>query len=209
MQTRTSSPAPVRLGVALAAAVALASPALAAETYQFDKSHTTVGFQVRHIFTMLGGKFQDFTGTIHIDRARPESSSVEFTIEAGSIFTNDAKRDEHLKSPDFFDVARHPTITFKSTSLKPVGKDSYEVTGDLTMRGVTRSVTIPVSFLGEGKDPWGNEKIGFETATTLNRKDYGINWNKTLDQGGVLVGDEVKVQISVEANKVKQTAEAR
>jgi len=188
---------------ALAVAVALASPALAADTYQFDKAHTTVGFQVRHIFTMLGGKFQDFSGTIKVDRAKPESSSVEFTIQAASIFTNEPKRDEHLKSPDFFDVASHPTITFKSTSVKPSGDNAYQVTGDLTMRGVTKSITIPVTFLGEGKDPWGNEKIGFETSTTLNRKDYGINWNKTLDQGGVLVGDEVKVQVSVEANKVK------
>ena len=93
--------------------------------------------------------------------------------------------------------------------MKPAGKDVYEVTGNLTMRGVTKQVTLPVTFLGEGKDPWGNEKMGFELATTLNRKDYGINWNKALDQGGVLVGDEVKVQISVEANKVKPTADAK
>jgi len=193
----------------LAATLALASPALAADTYQFDKSHTTVGFQVRHIFTMLGGKFQDFSGTIKVDRAKPESSSVEFTIQAATIFTNDPKRDEHLKTPDFFDVASHPTITFRSTSVKAAGKDVYDVTGELTMRGVTKQVTLPVTVLGEGKDPWGNEKMGFALATTLNRKDYGINWNKALDQGGLLVGDEVKVEISVEANKLKQTANAQ
>jgi polyisoprenoid-binding protein YceI len=186
----------------LAAALAAASPARAAETYQFDRSHTTVGFHVRHIFTMLGGKFQDFSGTIRVDRAKPENSSVEFTIQAASIFTNDAKRDAHLKTPDFFDVASHPTIAFKSTSVRPGGNNVYEVTGRLTMRGVTKVVTLPVTFLGEGKDPWGNEKMGFETSTILNRKDFGINWNKALDQGGVLVGDEVKVSISVEANKV-------
>jgi polyisoprenoid-binding protein YceI len=188
---------------ALGTAVAVASPALAADTYQFDKAHTTVGFQVRHIVTNVGGKFQDFSGTIRVDRARPESSSVEFTIQAASINTNEPKRDEHLKSPDFFDVANQPTITFKSTSVKATGKDAYEVTGNLTMRGVTKQITLPVTFLGEAKDPWGNEKMGFETATTLNRKDYGINWNKALDQGGFLVGDDVKVEISVEANKVK------
>jgi polyisoprenoid-binding protein YceI len=193
----------------LAAALVVASPALAADTYQFDKSHTTVGFQVRHIVTNVGGKFQDFSGTIMVDRVKPESSSVEFTIQAASINTNDPKRDEHLKSPDFFDVANQPTITFKSTSVKPTGKDTYEVTGNLTMRGVTKAITLPVAFLGEGKDPWGNEKMGFELSTTLNRKDYGINWNKTLDQGGLLVGDDVKIQISVEANKVKQTADAK
>jgi polyisoprenoid-binding protein YceI len=204
MKSRFARPAlnPLR-GAAAAAALAMASPALAADTYQFDKSHTTVGFQVRHIFTMLGGKFQDFSGTIKVDRARPESSSVEFTVQVASISTNEPKRDEHLKSPDFFDVANHPTITFKSTAVKPAGNNVYQVTGNLTLRGVTKSITIPVTLLGEGKDPWGNEKIGFETSTTLDRKDYGINWNKTLDQGGVLVGDEVKVQVSVEANKVK------
>ena len=181
----------------------MASPALAADTYTFDKAHTTVGFQVRHIVTNVGGKFQDFAGTIQVDRAKPESSSVEFTIQAASINTNEPKRDEHLKSPDFFDVAKNPTITFKSTSVKATGKDAFEVTGNLTMRGVTKQVTLPVTLLGEAKDPWGNDKIGFETSTTLNRKDYGINWNKALDNGGLLVADEVKVQISVEANKVK------
>jgi polyisoprenoid-binding protein YceI len=207
MKTPFARPALTTLsGAAVAAALALASPALAADTYQFDKSHTTVGFQVRHIVTMLGGKFQDFSGTIQVDRAKPESSSVEFTIQAASISTNDPKRDEHLKSPDFFDVAKYPTITFKSTAVKPAGKDAYQVTGDLTMHGVTKAITLPVTFLGEGKDPWGNEKMGFEVSATLNRKDFGINWNKTLDQGGVLVGDEVKVQVSVEANKAKPPA---
>jgi polyisoprenoid-binding protein YceI len=193
----------------LAALLAVAPPVLAADTYQFDKSHTTVGFQVRHVVTNVGGKFQDFSGTIKVDRVKPESSSVEFTIQAASINTNEPKRDEHLRSADFFDVANQPTITFKSTSVKATGKDAYEVTGNLTMRGVTKAITLPVTFLGEGKDPWGNEKAGFEIATTLNRKDYGISWNKALDQGGFLVGDEVKVQISVEANKVKQTADVR
>jgi polyisoprenoid-binding protein YceI len=193
--------------LAFLAALAAASPALAAETYEIDRSHSTVGFQVRHIFTMVGGSFQDFSGTLRVDRAKPESSSVEFTIKAASIFTNDAKRDDHLRSADFFDVASHETITFKSRSVKPAGGDVYHVTGDLTMRGTTREVTLPVTFLGEAKDPWGNEKKGFQLETTLNRKDYGINWNRALDQGGVLVGDEVKVQISVQANKVKQTAD--
>ena len=202
------TPTPLR-GAAVGAALALASPAFAADTYQFDKAHTTVGFQIRHIFTMLGGRFQDFSGTIKVDRAKPETSAVEFTIQAASILTNDAKRDEHLKSHDFFDVAKHPTITFKSTSVKANGKDSFLVTGDLTMRGVTKPVTLPVTLLGEGKDPMGNEKMGLETAVTLNRKDFGLVWNKALETGGMLVGDEVKVQISVEANKVKQAADAK
>jgi polyisoprenoid-binding protein YceI len=187
----------------LAAALAVASPTLAADTYQFDRAHTTVGFQVRHIFTNVGGRFTDFAGTIDVDRARPESSSVEFTIHARSIDTNEPRRDEHLRSADFFDVANHPAITFRSTSFKANGKDSWLVTGDLTMRGVTKSVTLPVTLLGEGKDPWGNEKLGLETTVTLNRKEFGLTWNKALESGGLLVGEEVKVQIAIEANKPK------
>ncbi len=187
----------------LAAAVLAASPALAADTYTFDKAHTTVLFQVRHILTNVTGKFKDFEGTIQVDKANPAASTVEFAAQAASIDTNEPKRDEHLRSADFFDVANNPKLTFKSSSIKPNGKDNFKVTGELTMRGVTKPVTLDVAYLGEGKDPWGNEKLGFEVTGTLNRKDFNINWNKALDNGGVLVGDEVKLQISVEANKVK------
>jgi polyisoprenoid-binding protein YceI len=187
----------------LAASLALATPVLAGETYSFDKAHTTVGFQVRHIYTNVSGKFTDFTGTIQVDRAKPESSTVDFTIQATSIDTSEPRRDQHLRSADFFDVANNPTITFKSTSIKANGKDSWLVTGDFTMHGVTKSVVLPVTLLGEGKDPFGNEKMGLETGLTINRKDYGLTWNKALETGGVLVGEEVKVQIAIEANKAK------
>jgi polyisoprenoid-binding protein YceI len=192
----------------LAAALAAASPAAAKETYTIDRSHTTVGFEVRHIFTNLGGRFSDFDGTIRIDRDRPESSSVEFTIRAASIFTNEPKRDEHLRSADFFDVATHPTITFKSTSVRPAGPDSFLVEGDLTMRGVTKRVTLPVKLLGEGKDPWGNDKMGLETEITLDRKEFGLTWNKALETGGLLVGEDVKVEIAIEANKARSATAA-
>ena len=190
------------------AGLALATPALAADTYTFDKAHSTVGFQVRHIFTNVSGRFTDYAGTIQVDRAKPESSSVELTIQATSIDTGEARRDGHLRTADFFDVANHPTITFKSTAVKANGKDGYLVTGDFTMRGVTKQITLPVAVLGEGKDPMGNEKMGLETSITLNRKDYGLNWNRALETGGVLVGDEVKVQIAIEANKAKPAAPA-
>jgi len=196
----------IRRFAVLAAAVLAASPALAADSYSFDKAHTTVLFQVRHILTNVTGKFKDFDGTIQIDKANPAASAVDFTIQAASIDTNEPKRDEHLRSADFFDVANHPKLTFKSTSIKPAGKDSYQVTGELTMRGVTRPVTLDVAFLGEGKDPWGNDKMGFDVTGKLNRKDFDMNWNKALDNGGVLLADEVKVQIAVEANKVKPAA---
>jgi polyisoprenoid-binding protein YceI len=187
----------------LATSLALAAPVQATETYQFDKAHTTVGFQVRHIYTNVSGKFTDFTGTIQVDRAKPESSTVDFTVQATSIDTSEPRRDQHLRSADFFDVANNPTITFKSTSIKANGKDSWLVTGDFTMHGVTKSVVLPVTLLGEGKDPMGNEKMGLETGLTISRKDYGLTWNKALETGGVLVGDEVKVQIAIEANKAK------
>ena len=190
----------------LAAVFAAAAPAFAAETFQFDKSHTNVGFQVRHIFTMVSGRFTDYAGAIQVDRARPESSTVELTIQASSIDTSEPRRDQHLRSADFFDVANHPTISFKSTSVKANGKHGFLVTGDLTMRGVTKPVTLPVTLLGEGKDPSGNEKMGLETTVTINRKDFGLVWNRALETGGMLVGEEVKVQIAIEANKAKPAA---
>jgi polyisoprenoid-binding protein YceI len=190
----------------LAVAVAAASPALSAETYSVDTSHATVLFQIRHFMSQVTGKFKTFDGSIRIDRQNPESSSVTFTIQAASIDTNEEKRDAHLRSPDFFDVATHPSITFVSTEVKPTGDGTYDVTGDLTMRGVTKRVTLPVTVLGEMADPWGHQRIGFEIDTTLNRKDYGVSWNKLLDQGGYLLGDDVKVSINLEA--VRQEPQA-
>jgi polyisoprenoid-binding protein YceI len=131
---------------------------------------------------------------------------VEFTLKAASIDTSNENRDKDLRGANFFDVEKFPEITFKSTSVKAAGKDRYDVTGTLTMRGVAREVTLPVSFLGFGKDPWGNEKAGFSTDVTLNRKDFGIVWNKALDSGGVLLGDEVWVSINLETAKKKEAA---
>jgi polyisoprenoid-binding protein YceI len=195
--------------VVLAAALAMVSPAVAAaaETYRVDADHANVDFQVRHFMSQVSGAFNTFEGTIVIDREEPEASSVEFTIQANSIDTNNDRRDEHLRSPDFFDVASHPIITFESTSMTKVGEDSYEVTGDFTMRGVTRSITLPVQVLGEMKDPWGNQRIGFETSTTIDRKEYGVSWNQTLDQGGLILGDDVKVSINLQAVESRPDAD--
>jgi polyisoprenoid-binding protein YceI len=195
---------------ALAATPLLAQTAAPApEAWTIDKSHSTAEFKVRHLMANVGGNFRDFDADIHIDRANPAASSVEFTIQAASIDTGNKNRDEHLRSPDFFDVAKFPTITFKSSAIKPKSKDLFDVTGDLTIRGVTKKVTLPVAFLGFGKDPRGNEKGGFEIETTVNRKDYGIIWNRAIDEGGVLLGDDVKVVINLEVGKKAPAAAAK
>ena len=192
-----------RFNTILVAALIAAAPVLAAETYNVDAIHSEANFKVRHMMSSVTGSFNDFKATVSLDRENPAASSVDFTINTASIDTDNENRDKHLKSADFFEVDKYPTIAFKSTKIAPAGKDSYKVTGNLTIRDVTKVVTLPVTFLGFGKDPWGNERAGFEIETTLNRKDYGLNWNKALDQGGFLLADDVKVTISLEAVKKK------
>jgi polyisoprenoid-binding protein YceI len=176
----------------------LAQPAT--ETFAVDKNHSMAMFKVRHMMANVVGQFRDFTADVNIDRANPEKSSVDFTIQATSIDTGNPNRDNHLRSPDFFDVAKFPTITFKSTAVTPKSKNDFAVTGDLTMHGVTKRVTLPVTFLGFAKTAKG-EKAGFEIETTLNRKDYEVLWNKSLDEGGLLLGDDVAVSVSLELDK--------
>jgi polyisoprenoid-binding protein YceI len=183
------------------AALLVASPALGAETFVIDKAHSEVSFQIRHMMSKVRGRFNEFEGRILADRAKPEASSVELTIQAKSIDTANETRDKDLRGADFFDVEKHPTITFKSTRITPKGTDAYDVTGTLTLRGVSKPITLPVTFLGFMKNQRGVEAAGFETAVTLNRKDFGIVWNRTLDAGGVLLGDEVFVSINLETRK--------
>ncbi len=179
-------------------------PLFAADTFTIDKVHSATEFKIRHLVGNVGGKFDDFAGSVSVDRANPANSSVDFTIQAASIDTGTPDRDKDLRSSNFFDVERYPTITFKSTKIAPAGtKDTYNVTGNLTMHGVTKTVTLPVQFLGFVKDPWGNERAGFEIDTTLNRKDYGIVWNQALDQGGYVLGDDVKIAVNLETVKKK------
>lgn len=172
-------------------------------TYGIDKAHSEVTFQVRHLLTKVRGRFSDFEGTIQYDEEQPEDSSVNVTIRAASIDTNERDRDAHLRSADFFDVEKDPALTFRSAVIRRKGPLEFEVRGDLTIHGVTRPVTLDVNFLGKAKDPWGNERIAFEADVTINRKDYGLNWNAALETGGFLVGDEVKISLSVQAIPAK------
>ena len=177
----------------------MGATATAVKTFAIDKAHSEAIFQVRHLVTRVRGRFTDLGGSIAFDEASPEQSTVTFTIQAASIDTGTPDRDAHLRSGDFFHVEQYPAITFVSTAVKARGGNAFEVTGDLTMRGVTKRITLPVTFLGKAKDPWGNEKLGFEAETAINRKDYGLTWNAALETGGFLVGDEVKIAVSVQA----------
>lgn len=193
--------------VSLIVSVAVAASAFAADTYVVDKNHSEAKFEIRHMMSKVSGKFDDFSATVTGDPATTADASVQFTMKAVSVNTGNGDRDKHLRTPDFFDAEKFPEITFKSTSVKATAKKNvYDVTGDLTMRGVTKRVTLPVELLGFGKDPWGNTRAGFSIKTTLNRKDYGINWNKALDEGGYLLSDDVDVTINLEAVKQKPAA---
>ena len=178
-------------------AVGLASPSQAA-SWKVDTAHTTVGFSVSHLFTTVQGRFDRFEGTIDFDPAHPEATVVRGTIEAASINTNNAKRDKHLRSGDFFDSGKHPKLHFESTKVTVTKDKSGTIAGNLTIHGVTRAVVFDVKFLGSGKDPWGNVRAGFRAELTIDRRDYGLNWNELLETGGFLVGDEIEIRIDVE-----------
>ena len=164
-----------------------------------DRSHSEVAFQVRHLITKVRGRFVEFDGKIALDESDVSRSRVEVAIQAASIDTGEPDRDKHLRSADFFEVDKYPTLTFKSTEIRPKGRDTFDLIGDLTIHGITRQVKLAASFLGKAKDPWGNEKVAFEGELALNRKDFGLHWNAALETGGFLVGDEVKVMLSVQA----------
>lgn len=169
---------------------------LEAGTWNIDPSHSEVSFQVRHLMvSKVRGSFSGFSGAITVGA---DSASVSVEIDPATINTRDAGRDEHVRSGDFFDVANHPKWTFVSTGVTANGND-ISITGDLTMRGVTKSVVLKGEFNGTNTDPWGNTKAAFEASTTVNRKDFGIEWNAPLETGGVLVGEDVKISLDIQA----------
>ena len=171
-------------------------------TYTIDGSHSHASFTVRHLMVSnVRGEFQRFSGTVSYDDANPAAASVEVSLEAASISTNEEKRDAHLRSADFFDVEKFPTLTFKSTAAKAHG-DGLALTGDLTIHGVTRSVLLTVEEItGEQKDPWGSTRRGAVATTKIKRSDFGLGWNVALEAGGILVGDDVKISLEVELIK--------
>ena len=172
--------------------------------WNIDPSHSTAEFSVRHLMiTNVKGRFGTLSGTVDYDSEKPEASQIDVTIDATSIDTRDEKRDAHLRSPDFFDTEKFPSLTFKSTSVKSTG-DGFEATGDLTIHGVTKQVTLEVEGpSAPNKDPWGNTRIGASATAKINRKDFGLNWNAALEAGGVLVGEQVKISIEVSLVQAK------
>ncbi|MDQ3641004.1 MAG: YceI family protein [Actinomycetota bacterium] len=170
-------------------------------TYAFDQGHTTIEFVGRHLMiTKVRGRFTDFGGQIVIGEA-PESSSVEVTINAASVDSSDEKRDGHLRSPDFLDVENYPAITFRSTKVDIAGDGMAKVAGDLTVKDVTRPVTLDVAFDGAQADPWGGQRLGFSAHTDIDREDWGLTWNVALETGGMLVSKKIRLEFNVEAVK--------
>ena len=171
-------------------------------TYNLDPSHSRVGFVARHaMIAKVRGAFNEVAGAASIDGANPSASALDVTIQTASVDTRDANRDSHLASPDFFDAAQYPTITFKATDFAVTDDQTVEVTGDLTIKDITRPVVVPFTFEGVATDPFGNERAGFEGQVTINRKDWGLTWNAALETGGVLVGDKVTLELEVSAVK--------
>ena len=186
--------------LALLSALLAAHSAFAADTFVFDKAHSTIGFQVRHLFSKVPGKFDDFSGQIKLDEANPEQSSVEVTIKTASVDTGVKMRDDDLRSPNFFDAKKFPEITFKSSSVKRTGENTADVTGDLAMHGVTKEVVLKVELLGKGAGMQGAITSGWDAGTALKRSDFGLSWNKVIE-GTQVVGDDVQIELHIEADK--------
>jgi len=173
---------------------------MATPRWNIDTSHSGIHFTIRHmVISKVRGAFERWQGTLAYDEQNPLASKVSVRIEAASIDTREPKRDAHLRSADFFDVESHPALSFESTKVEKLGEDQLLVTGDLTIRGVTRSVALETELLGGGKDPWGKRRLGFSARTKINRKDFGLNWNQVLEAGGVLVAEQVEISLDLQA----------
>ena len=169
-----------------------------AATYAVDPDHTAVSFKIRHLFSNVQGQFNKFEGTVDYEPGKPDTWKTSGTIDAATINTNVQERDKHLRSADFFDVEKYPTISFKSTKVTDANDTGAKMEGLLTIHGVEKPVVLDVAIHGVGKDPWGNTRAGFTATTKINRKDFGLNWNEALEAGGVLVGEEVEINLEIE-----------
>jgi polyisoprenoid-binding protein YceI len=178
----------------------LAGAAGLSGSYSIDPTHSRIGFVARHaMVTKVRGSFNEFAGTGTLDTNDLQQSKLALTIQAASIDTRNNDRDAHLRGNDFFDMETYPEITFRSTQVEPLDDTNYRVTGDLTIKGVTKSISVDFEYTGSAVDPYGNTRIGFEGAATINRKDYGVSWNAALDAGGVLVSEKVTLEFEVSA----------
>ncbi|TMC83244.1 MAG: YceI family protein [Chloroflexi bacterium] len=178
-------------------------------SWEIDATHSQATFSVKHMMiSTVRGHFEVLSGKLHIDEEHPDNSWVEAEVDAASINTRDAKRDGHLRSPDFFDVEKYPKITFKSTKITPTGNNEYRVTGDLTMHGVTKEETFHADYSGQVKDLYGLQRAAFTVKGKINRKDFGLNWNVGLEAGGVLVGEDVNIEIDLAAVQKAAVQEA-
>jgi polyisoprenoid-binding protein YceI len=170
--------------------------------WALDTAHSSVDFSVKHMMiAKVKGSFNEFSASIEANPADLTTASIQFNVDLASVDTRNTDRDNHLRSADFFDVEQFPTLTFTATNVVKTDDDEYKVTGDLSLHGVTRQETFKVTYEGSGKDPWGNEKVGFNAEGKINRSDYGLTWNAALETGGVLVGDEIKISLEIQAAK--------
>lgn len=196
----------LRLFVVIGALAGLWAAPVQAETvrYDLDMDHSTLGFSVAHmVVSRTTGRFMEATGLVEMDPDARQFNAIEATIKTTSVNTNHQKRDTHLRGADFFDVEKYPTMTYKMKSYQKTG-DGYTAIGDLTLHGVTKEITLVGTFNGAAKDPWGNVRAGFTASGKINRKDFGMNWSKALDSGGLVVGDEVTLQLEIECIRAKK-----
>lgn len=177
------------------------APAQGKTTWKLDPAHTSVEFTAKHMMiTTVRGRLTDIEGTIYADDQNPSNSSVEATLKAASLDTRNEQRDQHLRSGDFIDAEKFPVVTFKSTRVEG-SRERFKLTGDLTIRGTTKEITLDVTFEGTGKDPWGGERAGFTATGKIDRRNFGLTWNQALETGGVLVSNDIKINIEVQATK--------
>ena len=171
-------------------------------TWQIDPAHSHIQFSARHMMiSTVRGRFENFSGTVDFDEDNPENSTVYVEIDAASINTREGQRDNHLRSADFLQADKYPVLTFESKRIELIDEDTARVTGDLTIRDITREVTMRVDYQGQARSPWGTTSAGFSASTKINRKDFNLTWNQALETGGVLVGDEIRIDIELEIVK--------